>query len=167
MGFAALNPSYELRASDEVVARMSEATSGANLAPTRMSLRSSGLRSYCMRAGAGIEKCSGAHVPHFKATLALHPSSRATHLRRHAFLLVVLMLLQASIHSPRAVSRQVHRARINTGVLWGGSTTSMATAIWSARARRSRITPRRRSRRRQNRVPDAVQRCTAEPGPTL
>jgi hypothetical protein len=46
----------------------------------------------------------------------------------------------------------------------------MATAIWSARARRSRITPRRRSRRRQNRVPDAVQRpsrCTAEPGPTL
>jgi hypothetical protein len=29
MGIAALNPSYELRASDEVVAWMSEATSGA------------------------------------------------------------------------------------------------------------------------------------------
>jgi hypothetical protein len=59
------------------------------------------LQSYCIRAGGGTGKCSGVHVPHFKAALALHPSSRAAHLRRHAFLSVVPMLLQAFMHSPK------------------------------------------------------------------
>ncbi len=52
---------------------------------------------------------------------------------------------RAPIAAPRAVSRPARRARINTGARSGGSTTSMATAIWCARARRLRITPRRRS----------------------
>ncbi len=59
--------------------------------------------------------------------------------------------------------------RTNTGVRSGGSTMSMATATWCARARRSRTTHRRRNKNRQTpRVPDAVQRasrCSAEPGP--
>ena len=42
--------------------------------------------------------------------------------------------------------RQLARST-NTGRRWDGSTTSMATAIWCARARRLRITRRRRNRR--------------------
>src|ERR1019366_4309645 len=40
---------------------------------------------------------------------------------------------------------RAHRDQTNTGVRWGGSTMSMATAIWSARVRRLRTTRRRRS----------------------
>ena len=46
---------------------------------------------------------------------------------------------RAPIPAPRAVFRPAPRGRTNTGVRSGGSTTSMATAIWCARARRSRI----------------------------
>ena len=47
--------------------------------------------------------------------------------------------------APRAASRPAPRARTNTGPRSAASTMSMATAIWSARARRWRITRRRRS----------------------
>ncbi len=52
---------------------------------------------------------------------------------------------RAPIRAARAVFRQAARAPTNTGLRSGGSTTSMATAIWSARVRRWRITRRRRS----------------------
>ena len=50
--------------------------------------------------------------------------------------------------APRAASRPAPRARTNTGAPWAASTTSMATAIWSARARRWRTTRKPRSERR-------------------
>ena len=51
----------------------------------------------------------------------------------------------APIAAPRAASRPAPRASTNTGARSDASTTSMATAIWCARARRSRTTRRRRS----------------------
>ena len=51
----------------------------------------------------------------------------------------------APIAAPRVVSRRASRDRINTGARSAGSTMSMATAIWCARARRWRITRRPRS----------------------
>ena len=51
----------------------------------------------------------------------------------------------APIPAPKAASRPAPRGPTNTGRRSAGSTTSMATAAWCARARRWRITRRRRS----------------------
>ena len=51
----------------------------------------------------------------------------------------------APIAAPRAASPPAPRARTNTGARSGASTTSMATATWCARARRSRTTRKPRS----------------------
>ena len=68
---------------------------------------------------------------------APRPAHRARHRRRR---------VGARLQPRRGLfpgRRVAHRT--NTGVRSGGSTTSMATAIWCARARRWRITRRRRS----------------------
>jgi len=50
-----------------------------------------------------------------------------------------------SMREVPAVSRPVPHASTNTGARWVASTTSMATAIWCARARRWKTTRRPRS----------------------
>ena len=82
---------------------------------------------------------------------------------------------RAPIAAPRAASRRAPRGPTNTGARSGASTMSMATATWCARARRSRITRRRRSDAQlvmpgldpgihQRQIPSKEMDCRVKPG---